>query len=326
MAFAELPPLPEVANVIRDPAAKIEDRMRALFQARHHGGPEAVKALEGGLSDSSVLLVHEIAYVLGQLGELTAIPALISLLEDTSQHCMVRHEAAEALAALGDSKDEVLSVLGKYLQDPDPPIRETCQLAHRSLKEKLADNPVTQINPSTVDSVKVNFYLYQSSAPFTTVDPVAKKTMLKLLPTCELRSILLDDQRDLYLRYEALFVLRDRTTPEADQAIVDALANDKSSALLRHELAFVLGQIQNESSFHVLAKCLADEEEHPMARHEAALALGSLGTAHLTDVCVDILTKYSTDKERIVAESCLVGLENIREERETLAQFSLKFE
>jgi deoxyhypusine monooxygenase len=85
-----------------------------------------------GFKDESELLKHELAYVLGQTGNLHAVGYLESVLDDPNQQEIVRHEAAEALGALGQSSS--LSLLEKYLHDPSQVIRETCELAVDRIK------------------------------------------------------------------------------------------------------------------------------------------------------------------------------------------------
>lgn len=258
-AFA-IPSIEEVTSVIADRNAPIEYRMRCLFAARHHRGVAAARALEGAVGDASVLLVHEAAYLMGQLGFRSSIPCLVSLLQDMSQDCMVRHEAAEALAAIG--LPESIDVVRQYLNDVSAPVRETCELALRSLEEKKEDAQ------TATEAV--------AKSPIPSVDPVAKVNReIKEHTTAELRSILLDAKNDLYYRYEALFELRDRPDAEAAEAIIAAM-KDTSSALFRHEVAFVLGQLATPEASQALVECLESSAEHPMARHEAALALGAV--------------------------------------------------
>lgn len=45
-----------------------------------------------GFADKNTLLKHELAYVLGQMGNVDALPILESVVEDLKQHPMVRHE------------------------------------------------------------------------------------------------------------------------------------------------------------------------------------------------------------------------------------------
>ena len=82
--------------------------------------------------DSSALLKHECAYCLGQIGNRLALPALIRVLEDPAQEAMVRHEAGEALGAIGDPGAS--EILEKFSTDTPPEISETCQIALDRLK------------------------------------------------------------------------------------------------------------------------------------------------------------------------------------------------
>ncbi|KGL75986.1 Deoxyhypusine hydroxylase, partial [Tinamus guttatus] len=91
-------------------------RFRALFTLRGLGGAAAVRWISRGFDDSSALLKHELAYCLGQMREAAAIPVLLRVLQDPRQEPMVRHEAGEALGAIGNP--EVLDVLKRYSEDP----------------------------------------------------------------------------------------------------------------------------------------------------------------------------------------------------------------
>ena len=79
-----------------------------------------------GFADESALLKHECAYCLGQMQDTGAIPHLNAVLEDEEQDVMVRHEAAEALGAIGEA--DSLDILTKYAAAPQPEIAETCQV------------------------------------------------------------------------------------------------------------------------------------------------------------------------------------------------------
>ena len=101
--------------------------MRALFALRNIGGKESVDALAAAYSSQSALLKHEIAYVMGQMQDSNAVPHLIDRLEDKDEDIMVRHEAAEALGAIGDRT--ALSVLEKFVDDDEVVIAESCEVA-----------------------------------------------------------------------------------------------------------------------------------------------------------------------------------------------------
>ena len=102
-------------------------RMRALFALRNIGGKDSVEALAAAYSSESALLKHEIAYVMGQMQDPHAVPYLIERLEDMDEDLMVRHEAAEALGAIGDRV--AMGTLERFVTDPEPVISESCEVA-----------------------------------------------------------------------------------------------------------------------------------------------------------------------------------------------------
>ena len=114
-------------NTLCDENEKMFQRMRALFALRNIGGKESVDALAAAYSSRSALLKHEIAYVMGQMQDSNAVPHLIDRLEDKDEDIMVRHEAAEALGAIGDRT--ALSVLEKFVDDDEVVIAESCEVA-----------------------------------------------------------------------------------------------------------------------------------------------------------------------------------------------------
>jgi len=110
-----------------DENERMFQRMRALFSLRNIGGKSAVDALADAFESSSALLKHEIAYVLGQMQDDNAVPHLINRLEDLHEDVMVRHEAAEALGAIGNR--DALSTLVKYSEDDEVVVAESCEVA-----------------------------------------------------------------------------------------------------------------------------------------------------------------------------------------------------
>lgn len=120
----------EVARMraqLLDGSLPMFQRMRAVFALRNLGGADAVDALAAAFADPSALLRHELAYVLGQMQDTHAVPALTRVLEAEDEHVMVRHEAAEALGAIG--LPESVDVLRRYLEDPNPEVAESCEVA-----------------------------------------------------------------------------------------------------------------------------------------------------------------------------------------------------
>lgn len=85
-----------IGRTLLDAAQPLPARFRALFTLRNLGGPAAVACIGRAFGDGSALLKHELAYCLGQMRDEAAIPVLLSVLRDTRQEPMVRHEAGTA--------------------------------------------------------------------------------------------------------------------------------------------------------------------------------------------------------------------------------------
>ena len=134
--FGSVDPAPPASNdqtveklrdTLCDEEEKMFQRMRALFALRNIGGKPAVDSLAGAFQSSSALLKHEVAYVLGQMQDDNAVPYLIDRLEDLEEDVMVRHEAAEALGAIGNKV--AMSTLEKFATDDEVVVAESCEVA-----------------------------------------------------------------------------------------------------------------------------------------------------------------------------------------------------
>nr|NVI76124.1 nero [Cucujiformia] len=184
-------------------------------------------------------------YCFGQMQDEAALNTLISVLEDEKQEAMVRHEAAEALGAIGSEK--AVAYLQKYKKDSVTEVAETCELAL---------DRINWLKTSKDENMK-SFY--------NTVDPAPPATSKNVE---ELKSILIDEKISLFNRYRAMFSLRDIGSEDAITALGEALKC--GSSLFKHEIAFVLGQMQRKSSIPYLKSSLEDTEENEMVRHECA--------------------------------------------------------
>ncbi|KAJ3599366.1 hypothetical protein NHX12_033329 [Muraenolepis orangiensis] len=198
--MATLVQIQAVGSVLADPSKDLSQRFRALFTLRDLGGAEAIEWISKTFVDDSALLKHELAYCLGQMQDKRAIPTLTAVLRDTQQDPMVRHEAGEALGAIGDPV--VLPILEEYAKDPVVEVAETCQLALRRL-EWLQSGGHAQ--DGVVDT-----------NPYSSVDP-APPAPQKSIP--ELRAALLDETQPLFERYRAMFALRNDGREEAVLAL-----------------------------------------------------------------------------------------------------------
>nr|XP_023024479.1 deoxyhypusine hydroxylase [Leptinotarsa decemlineata] len=266
MVLATKNQIVDIGKVLNDPKRPLKERFRALFTLRNLGGNDSIGCIEKCFSDESVLLKHELAYCLGQMQDENANPILVKVLEDVTQEPMVRHEAAEALGAIGSPQS--IDILEKYKNDEVVEVAETCQLALERIKWLEKNNDQSN-----------------SENPYNSVDP-APPTEIKNVD--ELKDILFDENSTLFERYRAMFSLRNLKSIEAVEALGAALKS--GSALFRHEVAFVLGQLQDEHSIPYLKESLEDEAENEMVRHECAEALGAIAN----EECTRILNSLST--------------------------------
>jgi len=287
--------LNDAGIVLCDQSRALKERFRALFSLK-----EAVK-LDPTNSDlivnlmfkaldknePSALLKHEVAYCLGQTECPKAISLLETVLADTSREPIVRHEAGEALGAIG--KLDSLPILSKLAKgDVSPEVKDTCELAVARIEwlhgeDFKAENPVL------------------SSNPYNSVDPAPPALERD---TAILLNNLLDENLSLFERYRAMFALRNK----GDDKSITALAKgfQSTNTLFRHEIAYVLGQIQSEISTEPLMERLRDINENDMVRHECAEALGSIAT----DAINAELKKYLDPSiPPVIRESCVVALD-----------------
>ncbi|KAJ3315029.1 hypothetical protein HDV04_004829 [Boothiomyces sp. JEL0838] len=263
-------------NILLDENEQLAKRFRALFSLKATKSDRAVEIISKCFKDSSCLLKHELAYVLGQMKNKSAIPVLFNVLGNLEENAMVRHEAGEAIGAIGDIS--TLPELEKYQDDMFQVVRETVELA--------------------INNIQCDLSNYQNEYPTTDPAPALESNDIK-----ELESILHDTSLPLFYRYRAMFSLRNMNTPEAVAILAKGFYDN--SALFRHEIAYIFGQMCHLDSVEPLKQVLENTSELSMVRHEAAEALGSIATQE----CFDCLQKYKEDRDRTVRESCIVGLD-----------------
>ncbi|PNS16053.1 hypothetical protein CAC42_4454 [Sphaceloma murrayae] len=289
-------------------SSPLASRFRALFSLKHLASTApptsqtlpAIEAIAAAFASPSALLKHELAYCLGQTRNFAAVSHLTAVLEDRKEDPMCRHEAAEALGALGHEGSLGLLKSMRDDEGEQTVVRETCDIAVERIEWEHSSQRAQE---------------KLKGSDFASIDPAPPMAMLDGRASDQgidkLEQTLLDDSKSLFERYRAMFALRDLASPpDLKTAVpaVEALAKgfgDKS-ALFRHEIAFVFGQLSHPASIPALVKCLSDQKEESMVRHEAAEALGSLGDE---DGVEDTLKQFVNDPEQVVRESIIVALD-----------------
>lgn len=130
-------PLMKLRKILTTESEPLARRFRALFSLKHLACLQppteqtlpAVEAIAAAFASPSALLKHELAYCLGQSRNPDSISFLQKVVRDTKEDAMCRHEAAEALGALGDAGSlEILKGLRDDVGELEV-IRETCDIA-----------------------------------------------------------------------------------------------------------------------------------------------------------------------------------------------------
>jgi len=290
-----------ILQTLQDPSAPIGDKYRKLFSAKQAAPTQEalVAALVQALAtERSVLMRHEIAYVMGQIGNALAIPRLVEMLDDDQEDEVTRHEAAEALAAI----DAVGSMhhFERYANSESLRLlAQTCELAAEATQRQGEKGAIPVCVCQQYEKVTTQRSIeYQSKDP---ADGIEGATM-EDIPS--LGRQLQDESAPLYSRYQAMFTLRNLGGQCAVRQLAEGLRNDSDSPCFRHEVAFVLGQMEDQHATAALIEALAKPDEHEVVRHEAAIALGSIGE----DACKLALQQFKDDEVPMVAESCQAGL------------------
>lgn len=284
--------LKELRDVLLNTNGKTDlaNRFRALFHLNtigKQGNTEAIDIIAAGFDDPSELLKHEMAYVLGQTRQEYAIKPLIEVLEDLDQQPMVRHEAAEALGAIGDPR--ALDILRKFeSQDELEVVRQTCELAIGRIEWENSENGRNE---------------KLAKSQFSSIDPAPPMALDTEENCAKLTEFLNDQSKPLFERYRAMFRLRDIGTTEAVLGLATGFKDP--SALFRHEIAYVFGQLCDPASVPALMEVLKNPKEEGMVRHEAAEALGSIATEDV----LPVLQQFANDDVDVVRDSAIVALD-----------------
>lgn len=218
---------------LKEGGLTLPQKYRILCSLRNCSNSSALDGLLVALRDPSELYRHDVAFALGQRQDAAAVEALKGLLEDEAEHCMVRHEAAEALGAIGTP--ECLAPLRRHASSSVPEVADTCALAAQRMAY-LSQLPAAE-----------------QGSRFQSVDPTPPYP--SATPLDELARTLEDEGAVLFNRYRALFALRNQGGAAAVASIARCLRTSRC-ALLKHEIAYVLGQMLDTDGVECLKAAL----------------------------------------------------------------------
>ncbi|KAK4849015.1 hypothetical protein QYF36_019840 [Acer negundo] len=233
-----------------DPTQPISERFRALLSLRNLKGSAA--------RDSSNLLAHEAAFAFGQMQDTEAIPALEAVLNDFSLHPIVRHEAAEALGAIGlenlktTGDDNVSSMMEKSMfmsVDPASPA-SFC-------------SSVAKMSELLLDEEKGMYERY--AALFAFQNNGGEEAVSAIIDSLGAKSAL--------LKHEVAYVLGQLQNKAASAALSNMLRDVNEHPMVRHEAAEALGSIANDHSVALLEEFARDPDPIVSESREVALSM-----------------------------------------------------
>lgn len=162
---AQVQALRDILTSEQQPLAR---RFRALFSLKYLASLQppteqtvpAIEAIAAAFTSPSALLKHELAYCLGQSRNDAAINPLRHVLQDKEEDPMCRHEAAEALGALGDKGSlELLKELRDNVKELDV-VRETCDIAVDRIEWEHGLQSKDEQLKKRYGSISFDFYLH----------------------------------------------------------------------------------------------------------------------------------------------------------------------
>ena len=127
---------------------------------------------------------------------------MAKILQAEDEDVLVRHESAESLGAIGLM--EYLPLLEKYKDHRFPEIAETCQIAVDLIKYRNEQNAG----------------MVEKKGEFLSVDPAPAFKDTRSL--AELENELMNKELPLFVRYRAMFSLRNMNTDEAALVLTKA--------------------------------------------------------------------------------------------------------
>ena len=253
---------------------------KAAFELGNIGDVSAVPALIQALLDSNDTLRSNAAGALGKIGDASAVPALIQALKD--RIASVRVSAVVALERIGD--DSATPALNDMLQDEHPSVRS---YATRAL-EQISIPVLIQTLKNEHPSVRA-----------TAVETLGMIRSRSAVPALIER---LNDE-DAAVRVTAVEALERIGSMSAVPALVERLSDQHSS--VRSNAAGALGKIGDASAVPALIQALQDRVAS--VRVSAVEALGRIGGASAVSALIERLN----DEDAAVRVRAIKALERI---------------
>ncbi|KAK4364490.1 hypothetical protein RND71_015848 [Anisodus tanguticus] len=210
-------------------------RQNVYVEANNHDCPR--NALINATRDPSNLLAHEAAFALGQMQDADGIPSLERVLPDFSLHPIVRHEAAEALGAIGLEMDPAAPASYSSVED----LRKVLLSEEKGMYERYA-------------------------ALFALRNHGGEEAISAIIESLGSKSAL--------LKHEVAYVLGQLQNKKASDAPSMTLKDVNEHPMVRHEAAEALGSIADAECLALLSDFAKDP--NPIVSQSCEVALSML--------------------------------------------------
>jgi HEAT repeat protein len=236
-----------------------DERVKAARELKKYG-EAAIEGLLEALHDPFSENRYIAAKTLGELKEKSAIPALLSLLDD--QHTKVVHAALDALDSIGDT-----SII-LALKDRLPKSDEHIQLRIAAILVRFGDYSVQTVLLQLL-SREIN-YIGRPAANLLLRIPVDIQGVIETL----------ENSPSMFGRSLAAEILGELKSPVSVPHLINALADEE--AYVRGQAAIALGQMKVVEAVSRIAPLLEDPDFN--AHHGAELALEMIGTPETIEI------------------------------------------
>ncbi len=289
-----------------------ELRMAAANALGQLGEPSAVPALINSLADDNPQVRIRACSSLAVIGHSRAVPALIELLSDANGQ--VRHEAAVSLASIGD--DQALYALLNMLDDENPSIR---RIAASSLGQA---GSVRAVQP-LADALADEHSAVRSAAVFSIIELLSnaptqqshkiRETVVSELQDADSATVqplveILDESNQVRQRRNAAWFLGrvvDEPQPETIETLIDALeSDDRSTAQFAATSLANIGGLAVESKLLAFVESDGDDE----ARAKAIFVLGQIGGRRSREK----IRKFTEDDSQEVRKRAFSAVSKLR--------------
>lgn len=270
-------------------------RQEAESKLIHEGDASVIPGLSKILNEENN---YKAAYILGEIGDTSAIPALVSALETNDRE--LRSMSGRALLNISKVIPEVAEanpVIINLIKALDESKNTSAKIEICWLLGEIGDtSAIPALAKFQQDEDK-----YLRSSALSALSKMGDKSLIFTLP-----DTINNKDENLTVRLSAVKALGKLGDISARPILIQTLSNEDE--LIRREAAFSLAEMKDSSSAPEIIKLLKDESE--TVRSGAAYSLGELKSKEAVPFLIEALND-SSDSVRMYSADALGGIGDI---------------